>query len=66
MNETKSLFITEEERENGHGEETNILHSKSSFTQVMLTQLQGGESCALTLKPSANRPVNHSQHVILV
>lgn len=33
---------------------------------MLSNQLQEGESCALTLKSSANKPVNHSQHVILV
>lgn len=33
---------------------------------MLSNQLQEGESCDLTLKSSANKPVNHSQHVILV
>lgn len=66
VNKTKNLFLTEEGRENSHGQETNISHSKSWFTPLLLNQLQEGESCDLTLKTSANKPVNHSQHVILI
>lgn len=65
MKKLESLLLTEEERKNSYGQETNSSQSKSWFTPELSNQLQERESCDLTLKPSAIKPANHSQHVIL-
>lgn len=58
MNKTMGLFLTEEKSGNSHKWETNVSHSRSSFTPVLSKQVQGGENC--DLKSRANKPFNHS------